>query len=192
MIDQVSGALIAIASLQKIEFVSNECHAASMETLPQTKACFGCGHGNPAGVSLKMKSDGKAVYADWLPRQEHAGFSHAVHGGVIATVIDEMMAWACGVLGGKFAYSVDMNVRFHKVIEPGMLIKCIGKLEENRRGKLFLASAELKSEEAVAASGSAKFFPLKGDQETMLQSEFGEQWKSIQAAMKKFGDIQNV
>ena len=162
----------------------------SMETLPQTMTCFGCGHGNPAGVSLKMKTDGKAVYADWSPRQEHAGFSHAVHGGVISTVIDEMMAWACGILGGKFAYSVDMNVRFHKVIEPGMQVHCIGNLDSNRRGKLFLASAELNIENVTAASGSAKFFPLKGDQEAMLKSEFGEHWQNVQAAMKKFGNTQ--
>ena len=157
-----------------------------METLPQTTACFGCGHGNPAGVSLKMRTDGKAVYADWTPRQEHAGFSHAVHGGVIATVIDEMMAWACGILGGKFAYSVDMNIRYHKVIEPGVPIRCVGNLDENRRGKLFLASAQLMMEDAKAASGSAKFFPLKGHQESMLQSEFGNQWEEIQGAMNKY------
>jgi acyl-coenzyme A thioesterase PaaI-like protein len=163
-----------------------------MEILPQTMACFGCGHGNPAGVSLKMKTDGKAVYADWSPRQEHAGFSHAVHGGVIATVIDEMMAWACGILGGKFAYSVDMNIRYHKVIEPGMQIRCVGNLDENRRGKLFLASAKLLINDVTAASGSAKFFPLRGDQESMLQSEFGNQWEGIQTAMTKYGSSHQV
>ncbi len=162
----------------------------TMDILPQTMACFGCGHGNPAGVSLKMKTDGRAVYAEWIPKQEHAGFSHAVHGGVIATVIDEMMAWACGILGGKFAYSVDMNIRYHKVIEPGMTVQCVGNLDENRRGKLFLASAKLNLGQDNAASGSAKFFPLRGDQVSMLQSEFGDQWQEVQAAMLKFEKTQ--
>lgn len=158
-----------------------------METLPQTNCCFGCGQGNPAGVALKMRTDGQAVYADWIPRKEHAGFSHAVHGGVIATVIDEMMAWACGILGGKFAYSVDMNIRYQKVIEPGTSVVCIGRLDQNRRGKLFLASAELTVNDEAVASGSAKFFPLKGDQQSMLQSEFGDRWPEVLAAMQKFG-----
>ena len=77
----------------------------AMEWLPQTKACFGCGHGNPAGVALRMKTDGKAIHAQWVPEVRHAGFSHAIHGGVITTVLDEMMAWACGILGGTFAFT---------------------------------------------------------------------------------------
>ena len=141
---------------------------------------------------MKMRTDGQAVYADWIPRKEHAGFSHAVHGGVIATVIDEMMAWACGVIGGKFAYSVDMNIRYQKVIEPGVPVACTGRLDQNRRGKLFLASAELRVNDEPAASGSAKFFPLKGDQEAMLQSEFGDQWQEVLAAMKKFGNASSI
>jgi len=158
-----------------------------MEILPQTKACFGCGHGNPAGVALQMRTDGQAVYADWIPRIEHAGFSHAVHGGVITTVIDEMMAWACGILGGKFAYSVDMNIRFHQVIQPGLTVQCVGKLDQNRRGKLFLTSATLRVNDILAASGSAKFFPLKGDAQSTLESEFGSDWQQVEQAIKRFG-----
>jgi len=44
----------------------------------------------------------------------------------------------------------------------------------------------------LAASGSAKFFPLKGDQETMLQSEFGDQWQEVLTAMQKFGNTSVV
>jgi acyl-coenzyme A thioesterase PaaI-like protein len=157
-----------------------------MDTLPQTLACFGCGHSNPGGVALRMQTDGEAVYANWMPKPEHAGFSHAVHGGIITTVIDEMMAWACGILGGKFAYSVDMNIRFHRVIEPGMQVACVGRLDQNRRSKLFLASSELNIADGKAASGSAKFVPLKGNQQAMLQSEFGKQWCDIEAAMLKY------
>ena len=102
------------------------------------------------------------------------------------------MAWACGILGGKFAYSVDMNIRFQKVIQPGMPVVCIGKLDQNRRGKLFLASAELSVNDEAAASGSAKFFPLKGDQQSMLQSEFGDCWQDVLAAMKKYGKVETA
>ena len=159
----------------------------AMEWLPQTKACFGCGHGNPAGVALRMKTDGKAIHAQLVPEVRHAGFSHAIHGGVITTVLDEMMAWACGILGGTFAYSVDMNIRFHRLLSPGQTVHCLGRLDENRRGKLFLASAELSVEDTCIASGSAKFFPIKEDALSMLQSEFGDQWEAIQQAMHHHG-----
>ena len=80
-----------------------------------------------------MHADGSVIRAQWIPRKDHAGFSHAVHGGVIATVLDEMMAWACGVFAGRFAYSVDMNIRYSKIIMPGATVECTGWLEKNRR-----------------------------------------------------------
>ena len=137
--------------------------------------------------SYSMKTDGKAIHAQWVPEVRHAGFSHAIHGGVITTVLDEMMAWACGILGGTFAYSVDMNIRFHRLLSPGQTVHCLGRLDENRRGKLFLASAELSVEDTCIASGSAKFFPIKEDALSMLQSEFGDQWEAIQQAMHHHG-----
>ena len=97
------------------------------------------------------------------------------------------MAWACGILGGTFAYSVDMNIRFHRLLSPGQTVHCLGRLDENRRGKLFLASAELSVEDTCIASGSAKFFPIKQDALAMLQSEFGDQWEAIQQAMHRHG-----
>ena len=48
------------------------------------------------------------------------------------------------------------------------------------------SASQLMMEDAKAASGSAKFFPLKGHQESMLQSEFGNQWEEIQGAMNKY------
>jgi hypothetical protein len=41
-------------------------------------------------------------------------------------------------------------------------------------------------EDTKAASGSAKFFPMRENQESMLQSEFGNQWEEIQGAMNKY------
>ena len=85
-----------------------------------------------------------------------------------------------------------MNIRYQKVIEPGVPVVCVGRLDQNRRGKLFLASAELTVNDEPVASGSAKFFPLKGDQETMLQSEFGDRWQEVLSAMQKFGNTSAV
>ena len=65
--------------------------------LPRTRSCFVCGVGNPLGLNLAFQSTGTTVTAVFRPRAEHVGFKRVVHGGLIATVLDEAMVWACGV-----------------------------------------------------------------------------------------------
>ena len=69
--------------------------------------CFGCGADNPWGLHLIFfaEPDG-AVYSHWTPELNHQGYDGMVHGGIISTVFDEVMAWAidqCRHLGGDRA-----------------------------------------------------------------------------------------
>jgi acyl-coenzyme A thioesterase PaaI-like protein len=68
-----------------------------MRKLPHTHSCFVCGESNPAGLNLRFETDGRVVRARFTPRVEHVGFKQVVHGGIIATVLDEIMVWACAV-----------------------------------------------------------------------------------------------
>ena len=56
--------------------------------------CFGCGRQNPIGLKLTFYEDGEQVWAPWTPRHEHQGYEGIVHGGLITTVLDEVMGWA--------------------------------------------------------------------------------------------------
>ena len=68
-----------------------------MKPLPHTYSCFVCGESNAAGLKLRFETDGRIVRTRFHPRPEHAGFKGVVHGGIIATVLDEVMVWACAV-----------------------------------------------------------------------------------------------
>lgn len=147
--------------------------------LPQTRSCFACGGNHPFGLCLKMTTDGTRVFCRWKPSNTHTGFSHAIHGGLIATVLDEMMAWACGIVGGKFAYSAEMTIRYHNILEPGDLAECTGALVENRRNRIFKTSAVIHSKGRDIASSEGKYIPLKDFTLDGLKQEFGDGWKGI-------------
>src|SRR5512143_1353431 len=83
-----------------------------MKLLPHTRSCFVCGESNPAGLNLRFKTDGRLVQTHFVPRAEHVGFRQTVHGGLIATLLDEIMVWACAVGTKRFAFSAELNVRF--------------------------------------------------------------------------------
>ncbi|HSQ59356.1 MAG TPA: PaaI family thioesterase, partial [Acidobacteriota bacterium] len=54
--------------------------------------CFCCGPENPIGLKLTFEetSEGR-MRTLWTPRKEHQGFKDIVHGGLVATVLDEVM-----------------------------------------------------------------------------------------------------
>ena len=62
-----------------------------MKPLPHTHSCFVCGESNPLGLKLRFQTDGRLVHARFVPLPEHIGFKQTVHGGLIATVLDEIM-----------------------------------------------------------------------------------------------------
>jgi len=142
--------------------------------LPHTKSCFVCGLNNPISLKLDFETDGKIVQARFTPRPEHAGFKQTVHGGIISTVLDEAMVWACSMKTKRFAYCAELNVRFIQPARPGEELMIVGELVENRRNKLFEARAELRKHNVVLADATGKYLPVKGDVLAEMLSDFAE------------------
>jgi beta-phosphoglucomutase family hydrolase len=56
--------------------------------------CFGCGQYNPIGLKLTFKWDGRTARAEFTPTKQYQGWSDIIHGGIIATMLDEAMGHA--------------------------------------------------------------------------------------------------
>jgi acyl-coenzyme A thioesterase PaaI-like protein len=82
--------------------------------------CFGCGATNPWGLHLRFlaEPDG-ALFAHWTPAVNHQGYEGMVHGGIISTVFDEVMAWAISN-AGIWAVTGRLNTTFRKPVEIGV------------------------------------------------------------------------
>ncbi len=133
-----------------------------MRALPHTYSCFVCGESNDCGLKIRFETDGQLVRARFLPRPEHVGFKHAIHGGIIATLLDEIMVWACAVQTRRFAYCAELTVRYLSPLRPGEEVLATGELVSNRRNKLFEAKGELRNQAGlVLASATAKYLPVK-------------------------------
>src|SRR5438045_6762443 len=123
-----------------------------MQPLPHTRSCFVCGESNPLGLQLRFETDGKMVRAQFCPRAQHIGFKETLHGGIIATVLDETMVWACALEAKRFVYCAELTVRYLHPIRPGASLIASSRMVESRRDKLFTASAELAaSEQSILA-----------------------------------------
>src|SRR4029450_2695085 len=83
--------------------------------LPHTAGCLVCGRQNPHGLKLSLHVDeGGTGGAEFTPRAEHIGFEGIVHGGVLATVLDEAMVWAATWAGRRVCVAGGMTGRFRR------------------------------------------------------------------------------
>lgn len=133
-----------------------------MKELPHTHSCFVCGESNPQGLRLRFETDGHIVQARFRPRPEHVGFKNVVHGGLIATVLDEIMVWACAVQTRQFAFCAELNMRFINPLPPGVEVIVTGELTANRKGRIFEAKSTARTGSGQSlAEATGKYLPLK-------------------------------
>lgn len=133
-----------------------------MIELPHSKSCFVCGARNPIGLKLRFHTDGRIAETRFTPQAEHAGFVNVVHGGLVATLLDEIMVWGCGVRTKLFSYCAEMTVRYHAPVRPLQPLRAVGELVENKRGRLFLAKGQLfDAGGQLLASSTGKYMPVR-------------------------------
>lgn len=133
-----------------------------MKELPHTHSCFVCGDANAIGLNLRFETDGRIVTARFTPRPEHIGFKQVVHGGIIATLLDEIMVWACLAQTKRFAYCAELTVRFLNPLRPGDETIATAELVTNRRDKIFEAKADLQDRTGkILATATGKYLPIK-------------------------------
>lgn len=89
--------------------------------------CFACGQDNPHGLKLSFEYDDKSAWAWFGSPLCFEGYNGVVHGGVIATILDEAMAKII-LIQGLAAVTADMNIRYRKPLPIGLKVKVTGEI----------------------------------------------------------------
>ena len=71
----------------------------------ENQTCFGCGANNPHGLKMKFSTDGERVYSFMRAPDFMTGWDQTVHGGILSTMLDEVMGWGVVYLLNKAVYA---------------------------------------------------------------------------------------
>lgn len=146
---------------------------APMKQLPHTRSCFVCGESNAKGLHLRSETDGKTVRVLFTFGPEHVGFKQTVHGGLTATLLDEIMTWSCAVGARRFAYCAELSVRYLRPVRPGEPLVGTAELVANRRGRVFEAKGEIRDKAGTPlATATGKYLPLTPSDATGMATDF--------------------
>ncbi len=125
--------------------------------------CFCCGTRNPIGLKLEfeMLPDGR-MRTYWTPRREHQGFKDIVHGGLVGTLMDEVMIQLLYALGIR-AVTAELYTRFIRPVRAGKRYRFESRLVLDK-GRVVTAEAEGFDDESGerVTSGTAKCVRARG------------------------------
>lgn len=83
---------------------------------PEKNPCFGCSQANKHGLNLEFHVDGDELVSFWEPQPEYQGFINILHGGIQATIMDEIASWTIYVKAETAGVTSEMKVKYHKPI----------------------------------------------------------------------------
>lgn len=95
--------------------------------------CFVCGTQNPIGLHLTFQFDSTTgiTRAAFVPGRNHQGYDGVVHGGILASILDDAMA-NCLWLRGIPAVTAKMELRYREPVPVGEHLLIHGRLVKER------------------------------------------------------------
>ena len=123
--------------------------------------CFGCGTLNPMGLGMQFRVENGRAVAEFTPSLHHQGFPGHMHGGLVATMLDEAMGWA--VYGqGVWAMTAKMSVRFREPVPLSETLLVTGEVVRNR-GRLLDLRGEVRTRDGkLLAHAEGVFMRVTG------------------------------
>lgn len=78
--------------------------------------CFGCSPDNPSGLQMTFYEEGDELISVWDPKNHFQGYLNVLHGGILATLMDEIASWTVYVKHKAAGVTSKMEIRFLKAV----------------------------------------------------------------------------
>jgi len=114
--------------------------------------CFGCSPANSIGLKLNFWEEGEWVYAKWTPDKWYEGYLNMLHGGIQATLLDEIADWVLIVKLGTSGVTKNLNITYRKPVFVNQGEITIRAKLISHNGNSALTYAELLDKEGIVRS----------------------------------------
>lgn len=130
---------------------------------PNSKMCLVCGLANPHSVAAEFYelANGELACLFTL-REEHQSYPGRAHGGMITSLLDEVIGRAILVNRAEDAWgvTVEFTTRFLKPVPLGTELRAVGRIVRDEERSYEGSGEILLPDGAVAAVGTGKYVKL--------------------------------
>lgn len=146
--------------------------------LPHTAGCVVCGPDNPQGLKLNFEVDldlppaSATIRTRFIAERRHIGFQGILHGGITATILDEVMVWAASWGGKRFCYCGEMSVRYRLPVRVGAELWAESQIVSMRRRLIETTGRIIDETGQLYAEASGKYVPVADAQHDEMVRAF--------------------
>lgn len=152
--------------------------------LPHTPNCLVCGRSNLHGLQLSLHVDPASgqISTAFVPAPHHIGFEGIVHGGILATVLDEAMVWAATWSAKRFCVAGEMTVRFRQSAQVGNPLRVTAQVDI-ARSRLITTTGRIEDQAGqLVAEASGKYVPMDNARNRAFIATLVDEPSTAQAA----------
>jgi len=123
--------------------------------------CFVCGKENSGGLQAVFKQDPetRSASCELSLAETFQGWQGIVHGGMLATLLDETAVYACRNEVEQVV-TAELQVKYKHPARVGVRLGIFAKVRERKRN-LFTVDAEVRQENQLIAQAEVRLFALE-------------------------------
>jgi uncharacterized protein (TIGR00369 family) len=127
--------------------------------------CFACGTDNPIGLNMRFYRMEDAVCSDITLGKNHEGWENMAHGGIISTLLDEVMSWTVLYFKRTFLVTRKMEIKYIKPVPLGIPLTARGKiLDEPGNSRIEVRGEIVDAEGKLLVRSRGEFVMLAENQ----------------------------
>jgi len=135
-------------------------HERSEEILrfPPESGCFGCSTQNVAGLQLTFRRQPDGILSPYTIPDRFHGAPGIAHGGIVASIFDEISCAAVFFTHGCHVVTGELNVRYERPCPVETPIEFRARIVDDTHRRYAVVESEALREGVVLARSSGKFF----------------------------------
>lgn len=126
--------------------------------------CFGCSPHNPTGLKMEFYETDESIISEWVIGADYCGYKDVLHGGIQATLMDEIASWYVFVKCKTGGVTSGMEVKYHKPVQGvGKRVKLEARLREmhHKLAKMYVNLMDENGAVCSTAEVTYYLFPQK-------------------------------
>lgn len=121
--------------------------------------CFGCSPDNQLGLRMEFYEEGDFVVSEWSPSDHLAGYKKVLHGGIQATLLDEIASWCVQIKLKTAGVTANLNLRYKKTVyvdQGNLILKA--RIDKIERRIAYVATELYNADNELCCGGEIKYF----------------------------------
>jgi uncharacterized protein (TIGR00369 family) len=135
--------------------------------------CFACGSLNEHGIGMTIHIDHGRAWSEVELEQRFEGWQGVAHGGILATLLDEVMGWTMAA-GDDWGVTARLAVEYRKPIAPGTKLRVEGWITRGRRRVVETAGRIVDARDGTElATATATYVTVDEARKQELRQQYG-------------------